>query len=299
MTGKVIAIANMKGGVGKTTLVVGLAETLAALGSMRRKINVLVIDLDAQANASMCIAGDDLLDGLITADKTVEVFLTRGVMHNEPVRLTDFVRHHATSLCSGNEPIALALVPASPELRYAEREIIYTLTRSGFSLQAVEGRVRELVHREVNGLREAFDYIIFDCPPGISAFTEAVLKTSDLVISPVVPDRLSTYGLIGFCDRVLASPRASLGVLRLPWVLANRVTNTKVAQNRLAEMRLEAVQPDAGFRMFTTQIPQSAALVAAVEYDDPAPTYAKKYGDARYVLQALAKETLEILDAHR
>lgn len=194
----------------------GLAETLAALGIPRRKINVLVIDLDAQANASMCIAGDDLLNGLIAADKTVEVFLTRGVMHNKPVNLTDFVSHHATSLRSGNEPIALALVSARPELRYAEREIIYTLTRRGFSLQAVQGRVRELVHPEVSGLREVFDYIICDCPPEISAFTGAVLKASDLEISPVVLDRLSTFGFIRFCDRVLASPRAALGALRLP-----------------------------------------------------------------------------------
>lgn len=297
MLGKVIAVANMKGGVGKTTLVVGLAETLASIPITGRKLKVLVIDLDAQANSSICIAGDELLDDLISREKSIDFYLERAVIHGERIHLGDFIRKQATNLCAGQVLIDLSLIPASPELRYVEREMICSLTKAGHSLEAVEGKVRELLLKEIRLLKSDYDVILFDCPPGISSFTEAVLKASDLVITPVVPDWLSTYGLIGFCNRVLAAHRAQLGNMRKPWVLANRVTQTAVAERRLKEMRFEASLPDAGFNLFRTEVAQSAALVNAVGYRDAAPTYARKYGNAQYVLEQLAQETLEILYA--
>jgi cellulose biosynthesis protein BcsQ len=81
MAGKLIAVANMKGGVGKTTTVVSLAEALAADNP---SASILVIDLDPQASASVCLAGDDLLSEMITKNRTLEDFLELRLLAARP-----------------------------------------------------------------------------------------------------------------------------------------------------------------------------------------------------------------------
>lgn len=296
MTGKIISVCNMKGGVGKTTLVVSLAETLAAGGAGKR-MKVLVIDLDAQAHASFCIAGDDLLFQLFKDHRSVDFFFEDAVIDGRKKQLNDFTRKSASSMTAGGEIISLALVPASERLRYVERSIIHTLTGSGTSFEAVEKKVRDLVASEIELLRSVFDVIIIDCPPGISIFTEAALWASDIVLAPVIMDKFSVLGLTTFCKRVLAAPRRRSAIL--PYVLANRVQPTKVAVRVLQGLRAEAEAPDAGFRMLKTEIPQSAALVKAMACEDNAPTYALKYGNARQDLENLAREIVEIIDADK
>jgi len=296
MTGKIISVCNMKGGVGKTTVVVGLAETLAAGGGGKR-LKVLVIDLDAQAHASYCIAGDDLLFRLFKEHQSIDFFFESTVIDERRKRLDDFARRQASDMTAAGDLISLALVPASERLRYIERSIIHTLTSTGVSFEEIEKRVRELVATEVELLRKVFDVIIFDCPPGISIFTEAALWASDVVIAPVVMDKFSVLGLTTFCKRVLAAPRRRAAIL--PYVLANRVQTTRVASRVLASLQAESDAADAGFKLLATRIPQSAALVAAMDGEGAAPTYAQKYGNASEHLQALAREVMEILNDDR
>jgi cellulose biosynthesis protein BcsQ len=296
MTGKIISVCNMKGGVGKTTLVVGLAETLAAGGAGTRQ-KVLVIDLDAQAHASYCIAGDDLLFKLFKEHQSIDFFFEDAVIDERRKRLDEFVRRQASDMTAAGELISLALVPASERLRYVERSIINTRTGGGSSFEEIERRVRELIAAEVELLRKLFDVIIFDCPPGISIFTEAALWASDMVIAPVIMDKFSVLGLSTFCKRVLAAPRRRAAIL--PYVLANRVQPIKVATRVLASLQAESDAPDAGFKLLETKIPQSAALVSAMDADGTALTYAQKYGNASGHLQALAREVMEILNDDR
>lgn len=296
MTGKIISVCNMKGGVGKTTLVVGLAETLAAGGGGKR-LKVLVIDLDAQAHASFCIAGDGLLFQLFKDHRSIDFFFEDAVIDERRKRLDDFTRRQASDMTAAGEPISLALVAASERLRYVERSIIHTLTGAGVSFEEIERRVRDLVAAEVQLLRKVFDVIVFDCPPGISIFTEAALWASDIVIAPVIMDTFSVLGLTTFCKHVLAAPRRRASIL--PYVLANRVQTTRVAARVLASLQAESDAPDAGFRLLETKIPQSAALVSAMDGDGGAPTYAQKYGNASEHLQALAREVMEIINGDK
>lgn len=123
--GKLIAVANMKGGVGKTTTVVSLAEALAADDS---QASVLVVDLDPQASASVCLAGDDLLAEMIRGNRTVEAFLDERLIVREPTKLAPKIHKAVSNTTHGGNPLKISLLPCGPELRTVEREIVYKLT---------------------------------------------------------------------------------------------------------------------------------------------------------------------------
>lgn len=256
MAGKVFSIANMKGGVGKTTVTVGLAMTCAAAALGGGKAKVLVIDLDAQANASFWLCGDDLLAELIETGRTIEAYLEDVFIYGQKRRLAEFVRPS-----DGSGPI-VAAIASSPELRLVEREIFHFLSDQRKSFKEVERHITEVLSREIEALRQQFDYILFDTAPGISPVTEAALRASDLVIVPTIPDFISNLGLEAFCRSVWWTDRGGASQ-RPPWVLANMVRDSAHHRAMLEEMRSEAAAEDGGFKMFGVEIPNLPAIEEA------------------------------------
>ena len=161
--GKFIAVANMKGGVGKTTTVVSLAEALAADDAGKR---VLVVDVDPQASASVAIAGDDMLAELIDDGRTLEAFLETRLIHGRKADLDAIIRKQVSTVWHSNNQLDLSLLPCGPDLRMVERELLYELTNRDFSMDAIDGKIWRLFDKDFTALKSLYDYVVFDCAPG-------------------------------------------------------------------------------------------------------------------------------------
>lgn len=294
--GKLIAVANMKGGVGKTTTVVMLAEALAADGA-----RVLVVDLDPQASVSVCLAGDALLGEMIVRGRTLEAYLALKLITRHKPDLSARIQPGVSLTTHKNAPLALSLLPSGPHLRLVEREILYELTERKFSMHAIDEKLWKVFHDDFVPLAQHYDYVFFDCAPGISPITEVAVRAADLVLVTSIPDFLSTYGLNAFVETIWrrSSRQAShIAPKSAPYVLVTRFqAQVRQHQRTLARLQAEARAEDAGFRLLETRIPQAAALAdALVPADGAPPTFSAKYGaHVPNVLIPLVAEVKEIL----
>jgi chromosome partitioning protein len=241
---KILAIANQKGGVGKTTTVVNLSASLSA---MQRK--VLLVDLDPQGNATMG-SGVDKYD----LDLSVYDLL----VHREPV---EAVRRRA-------EAGGYDLVPANSDVTAAEVE-----------LMDVDHRERRLADA-LDNCKEDYDYVLIDCPPSLNMLTLNGLVAADSVLIPMQCEYYALEGLTALVDtiqRVSSSVNRELqieGLLRTMYDPRNSLTNEVSKQ----------LQDHFGDRLYRTVIPRNVRLAEAPSFGLPAMQYDSKSRGAKAYL---------------
>jgi chromosome partitioning protein len=251
---KIVAIANQKGGVGKTTTAVNLGVALA-----EKKMRVLLIDLDPQANATSAlgmqeIEGESIYDALLGGERIAEKVL--------PTRIEN-----------------LFIIPADLDLAGAEVEI---------------ARMPNHLNRLANTLSafysdEAFDLILVDCPPSLGILMTNALAAADEIITPIQCEYFALEGLVKIV-RVVEQVRDSGANKHLQ--IGGIVMTMFDSRTNLSEQVVNEVRQHFGKRVYHTVIPRTVRLSEAPSFGKSILEYDPSgVGAAAY--RALAREFIK------
>lgn len=254
--GRVVAVANQKGGVGKTTTTINLAASLAAAGQ-----RVLLVDVDPQANLTSGVG----LKGQATSAGTIYEALTSAT----PV--TD-----ATPFILETPVGRMSLIPADRNLTGAEIEMV--------ALDRREERLRHLLA----SVRDAWDYVFIDSPPSLGLLTLNALVAADAVLIPLHCEYFALEGLadlFGTIKRVRGSLNPALDIEGVLFTMFDERTNLGQAVARDVRAFFKE-------KVYRTVIPRNVRLGEAPSHGMPVLQYdARSRGAEAYV--ALAREVLE------
>ena len=271
-----ITVMNAKGGVGKSTLVLGLAETLAAHHGKR----VLVIDSDAHASVSNMLMSPPWLATVQERGRTVVDYLTAIVLRGAT---TDWRRFVVAGVSDVDDARSIDLLPGGGQLTLFEREV----SRGG-----AEGALRRTIRTFLAEVRMVYDVVLIDSAPGLSIATECWLREADYYLCPTKPDYISTRGLqfLGEfrrrdIDKGFARPLGVIINMKDPHSLVDQEFDRWLRQNMHANC-------------FEQPIRRASVLQAAAHFSPRQRSYWAKYpGDVGRELRQLTVELLDRLAA--
>ena len=230
---RILAIANQKGGVGKTTTTVNLVAALA-----RTKRRVLLVDLDPQGNATM---------GLGVDKDTVENSITNVLLDEMPAKQA--VQHL--------EQHGFWMLPDNADLTAAEVGLVDVIARE------------QVLNRALAELADDFDYILIDCPPALNLLTLNALAAADGVLVPMQCEYYAMEGLAALLDTIEKIRNALNNRLQIEGILRTMHD----PRNNLSNDVSEQLVAHFGEKVFRTQIPRNVRLAEAPSHGLPIIEY--------------------------
>ncbi|MCW5724522.1 MAG: AAA family ATPase [Maricaulaceae bacterium] len=255
---KVIAVANQKGGVGKTTTAINLGTALAAIGQ-----KVVILDLDPQGNASTGLG----------VPKAQRVTTSYDVLVGE--------RPLADTLVKTLVP-GLLLAPSDPDLSGAELELANAPRRS-YRLRHAIDRFR----RELSARGESCDYVLIDCPPSLNLLTVNAMTAADSVLVPLQCEFFALEGL----TQLMRTIELVRGNLNPALAIQGVVLTMYDVRNNLSGQVAEDVRAHFGDKVYQTMIPRNVRVSEAPSFGKPVLLYDLQCAGSQ-AYAALAREVV-------
>jgi chromosome partitioning protein len=227
--GKIVVIANQKGGVGKTTTAINLASSLAVMEK-----RILIIDIDPQANASSGLGLD-----IANIDKTIYDVLLERIPYKEAIQKT-FLEY-------------LDILPASQDLVGAEIEMVNMMSR--------ETRLRKVI----KNTKKEYDFIFIDCPPSLNLLTVNSFTAGDSVLIPIQCEYFALEGLTQLLNTIRLIQKNLNPQLDLEGIILTMYDS----RLNLSKMVEEEVRKYFGDKVYKTIISRNVRLGEAPSYGQP------------------------------